>query len=179
MAWSLPGQSVEQYVLVEQVEEQVRIVLTDWPGKLSTIRWVYTEIVRKIAPGETVRLLVRSKAEARSAARLLERAGADVAAVEFLVHPTNRGWTRDSGPLFVRRCAARKLETAIVQFHFNAWAKYTDWHKDRRVPETAAAYLAKRLFSNTMLERRRLAGTVPKQRPWRAISRKRSRRSGN
>ena len=29
---------------------------TDWPGKLDTIRWVYGEIVRKISPGETVRL---------------------------------------------------------------------------------------------------------------------------
>ncbi len=67
-------------------------------------------------------------------------------AVEFIVHPTNRGWTRDSGPVFVRRCAGRKLETAIVHFHFNAWAKYADWQKDRRVPETAARHLGKRLF---------------------------------
>ena len=119
---------------------------TDWPGKLSTIRWVYTEIVRKIAAGETVHLLVRSKEETSSAARHLERAGVDVPAVEFVVHPTNRGWMRDSGPLFVRRCAGRKLETAIVQFHFNAWAKYGDWQKDRRVPETAAKRLGKRLF---------------------------------
>jgi agmatine deiminase len=119
---------------------------TDWPGKLNTIRWVYTEIVRKISPGETVRMLVRSKEEAKSAARYLERAGAGTAAVEFIVHPTNRGWTRDSGPLFVRRCAGRRLETAIVHFHFNAWAKYADFQKDRRVPETAARRLGKRLF---------------------------------
>ena len=119
---------------------------TDWPGKLNTIRWVYTEIVRKIAFGEMVRLLVRSKEEARSATRYLKRAGADLAAVEFIVHATNRGWMRDSGPLFVRRCVRRKLETAIVQFHFNAWAKYADWQKDRRVPETAARRLGKRLF---------------------------------
>jgi len=119
---------------------------TDWPGKLNTIRWVYTEIVRKIAAGEMVRLLVRSKEEARSATRYLKRAGADLAAVEFIVHPTNRGWMRDSGPLFVRRSVRRKLETAIVQFHFNAWAKYADWQKDRRVPETAAKRLGKRLF---------------------------------
>ncbi len=33
---------------------------TDWPGKLDTIRWVYGEMVRKIAPGETVRMLVNS-----------------------------------------------------------------------------------------------------------------------
>jgi len=119
---------------------------TDWPGKLNTIRWVYTEIVRRIAPGETVHILVRSKEEARSAARHLQRAGADVAAVDFIVHPTDRAWMRDSGPLFVRRCVGRKLETAIVQFHFNAWAKYADWQKDRRVPETAAKRLGKRLF---------------------------------
>jgi agmatine deiminase len=40
----------------------------------------------------------------------------------------------------------RKGETAIVHFHFNAWAKYDDWHKDRKVPETAARLLKKRLF---------------------------------
>ena len=41
----------------------------------------------------------------------------------------------------------RKLETAIVHFYFNAWAKYPNWQKDRRVPETAAKHLGKRLFS--------------------------------
>jgi len=119
---------------------------TDWPGKLNTVRWAYGEIVRKIAAGETVRLLVRSKAEAGSAARYLERAGAELRAVEFVVHATNRGWMRDSGPLFVRRQAGRRLETAIVDFHFNAWARYDDWQKDRRVPEMAAGRLGKRLF---------------------------------
>ena len=62
------------------------------------------------------------------------------------MHPTNRGWTRDSGPVFVRRNVDRNLETAIVHFHFNAWAKYRDWQKDRRVPEAAAKHLGKRLF---------------------------------
>jgi len=115
---------------------------TDWPDKLDTIRWVYAEMVRKIAPGETVRMLVNSKAEAKQAAQYLSRAGADSAQVDFIVHPTNRGWTRDAGPVFVRRGA----ETAIVHFHFNGWAKYDDWRKDRRVPETAARRLGKRLF---------------------------------
>jgi len=119
---------------------------TDWPGKLDTIRWVYGEIVRKISPGETIRLLVRSSDERRLASRTLARAGADVRRVEFVLHPTNRGWTRDSGPVFVRRRTAGASETAIVHFHFNAWAKYSDWRKDRRVPETAAKLLDKRLF---------------------------------
>lgn len=119
---------------------------TDWPGKLNTIRWVYTEIVRAIAPGETVRLLVRSRAEAESAKRYLKKAGADAGAVEFIVYPTNRGWMRDSGPIFVRRQRQKKLESAVVHFHFNAWAKYSDWQKDRRVPEMASQRLGKSLF---------------------------------
>ncbi|MEK7753279.1 MAG: agmatine deiminase family protein [Acidobacteriota bacterium] len=118
----------------------------DWPGKLDTIRWVYAEMVRTITPGEIVRMLVRSAAERKAARECLARAGADAGWVEFVVHPTNRSWTRDSGPVFVRRRAGGKSETAIVHFHFNAWAKYQDWQKDRRVPEAAARRLGKRLF---------------------------------
>ncbi len=115
---------------------------TDWPGKLHAIRWVYGEIVRKVAPGEIVRILIGSRGEEKLARGCLARAGADLARVEFIHHPTDRGWTRDSGPLFVRSPS----ETAIVHFHFNGWAKYSDWRKDRRVPETAARRLGQRLF---------------------------------
>jgi len=118
---------------------------TDWPGKLEAIRWVYGEMVRKIAEGEFVRILVNGRRDARIAGRYLQLAGADPSHIEFIVHPTDRGWTRDSGPIFVRR-GKRHPETAIVHFHFNAWAKYRNWRKDRKVPETAARVLKKRLF---------------------------------
>ncbi|HTS67593.1 MAG TPA: agmatine deiminase family protein, partial [Terriglobia bacterium] len=108
---------------------------------------VYGEIVRKIVPGERVRMLVNSAAAEKTAQRYLKRAGVDPARVEFIRHPTNRGWMRDSGPVFVRRLRSRSAETAIVHFHFNAWAKYSDWKKDRRVPEVAARHLSKRLFN--------------------------------
>lgn len=117
---------------------------TDWPGKVDTIRWVYGEIVRKIAAGEIVRILVNGKGDERLARSYLTRAGANLRNVRFVHHPTNRGWTRDSGPIFVK---GPKNETAIVHFHFNAWAKYDDWQKDRRVPEVAAKLLRKRLFN--------------------------------
>ena len=123
---------------------------TDWPDKLDTIRWVYGEIVRKLSPGEIVRILVNNQVEERLARRYLTRAGADLEHVQFIAHPTNRGWLRDSGPLFVRRPAAggrsQRPERAIVHFHFNGWAKYDDWQKDRRVPEMAAKLLGQRLF---------------------------------
>ena len=78
--------------------------LSDWPGKFAPIPWVYGEIVRKLAPGERVRILVEP-ARARGAARgaLLKRAGVDLGRVEFLRIPTDRGWTRDYGPDLRRR----------------------------------------------------------------------------
>ena len=120
---------------------------TDWPGKIDTIRWVYGEMVRKISPGEIIRLLVNSQTDRKLAQSYLQRAGCDLGRVEFVIHPTNRGWTRDSGPIFVRRRSGKRSETAIVHFHFNAWAKYDDWQKDRKVPDTAAKLLKKRLFN--------------------------------
>jgi agmatine deiminase len=126
---------------------------TDWPDKLDTIRWVYGEMVRRISTGELVRILINNSAEEKLARRYLTRAGCDLKRVQFVPYPTNRGWMRDSGPIFVRRKASRsrvknrKNETAIVHFHFNAWAKYKDWQKDRRVPEMAARLLRKQLFN--------------------------------
>jgi agmatine deiminase len=117
----------------------------DWPDKVDTVRWVYGEIVRKICPGEIVRILVNSKSDEKLAHSFLSRAGADLRRVQFILHPTTRGWTRDTGPIFMKRGA--KGETAIVHFHFNAWAKHADWQKDRRVPDTAARRFGKRLFN--------------------------------
>jgi agmatine deiminase len=127
---------------------------TDWPDKLDTIRWVYGEMVRRISPGELVRILVASQAEEKLARRYLTRAGADLKNVQFILHPTNRGWMRDSGPIFVTKkpystslAGRAKSDTSIVHFHFNAWAKYDDWQKDRKVPDMAAKLLRKRLFN--------------------------------
>ena len=126
---------------------------TDWPGKFPAIPWVYAEIVRKIAPGEIVRLLVNSKTHEARARRVLQRAGVDLGAVEFFRFPTNRGWTRDFGPMFVRRDPpgrAKSGQVAIVRFRFNAWARYPDWEKDDAVAERAARVLKVRLFRATV-----------------------------
>ena len=113
--------------------------LSDWPRKFATIPWVYGEIVRKIAPGEVVRILVTGAAPEKAARRVLSRVGVDLARVEFFRFPLDRGWTRDFGPIFVTNDATR--EVAIARFHFNAWAKYPDWKKDDLVPERAARAL--------------------------------------
>src|ERR1700722_2173585 len=115
---------------------------SDWPGKFEVIPWVYGEMVRKISAGEKVFLIVRNQSDEKFARRVFQHVGVDLRKIKFVTHPTNRGWTRDTGPIFVKR----KGETAIVHFHFNGWAKYDNWRKDTKVPETAAKLLGKKLF---------------------------------
>jgi agmatine deiminase len=101
----------------------------DWPGKFGPIPWIYAEIVRRISAEETVRLLVgRDESKARN---VLGKAAVDLRNVEFFPIPTDRVWTRDSGPIFLRR-------GTIGHFRFNAWAKYPDFKKDSLIPARAA-----------------------------------------
>ena len=118
---------------------------SDWPGKLAPILWVYAEIVRKLVAGEIVRILVNSPAHERRARAVLKQAGVAPENVEFFRFPTNRGWTRDFGPCFVRSTKTRR-EIAIARFRFNGWAKYRDWARDDRIPERVAQRLKLRLL---------------------------------
>ncbi len=113
---------------------------TDWPGKFAPIPWVYGEIVRRLVAGEIVRILVNSQAHQTAARRLLQRVGVDLDRIEFIPFPTNRAWTRDFGPIFLRKDAP-PAQLGIARFHFNAWAKYPDWKRDDKIPGLAARRL--------------------------------------
>lgn len=111
----------------------------DWPGRFQPIPWVYAEIVRHLASAEDVNILVNDAAAEQRARGILKRAGANLAQVHFQHWPTNRVWTRDSGPVFVRN--SQSGETAITNWEFNAWAKYDDWQLDDQIPERVAELL--------------------------------------
>lgn len=117
---------------------------SDWPGKFSPIPWVFAEIVRKVTPGEILRIIVADRGVEARARRVLSRSGVDLAAVEFFRIPTNRGWTRDMGPMFARNVGDGS--TSVLRFRFSAWAKYPDWRRDDAVPVRAAARLGKKLI---------------------------------
>jgi agmatine deiminase len=117
---------------------------TDWPGKFAPIPWVYADIVRHLSQVERVRILVENAAAERAARRNLKSAGANLAAVDFFPVPTNRGWIRDFGPIFVRN---RKGEIAATNWRFNAWAKYDDWKKDDAANEKLAEKLQWKMWS--------------------------------
>jgi len=111
--------------------------LSDWPGRFAPIPWVYGEIVRKLAPDERVRIIVSGARTEARARHVLRRVGVDLARIQFFRWPSDRGWTRDKGPIFVRRGA----ETQVAGFRFNGWAKYPDWKKDAQTPARAARAL--------------------------------------
>jgi agmatine deiminase len=116
----------------------------DWPGRFAPVPWVFAQIVRRVAEGEIVRLLVNDAAHERRARRVLARTGVATEGVELHRFPTDRVWTRDSGPIFVRRGAAAAGgpdRRAVARFRFDAWAKYPDWRRDARNPERAARLL--------------------------------------
>ncbi|MGO9893968.1 MAG: agmatine/peptidylarginine deiminase [Bryobacteraceae bacterium] len=120
----------------------------DWPGRFAPIPWVYGEIVRKLSRVERVRILVDNAALERQARAILAKVGADLDAVEFWVCPTNRVWTRDYCPLFVRHPAGA---IAATGWRFNAWAKYDDWHLDAAVPRSIAGQLKLPLWDPGMV----------------------------
>jgi agmatine deiminase len=121
---------------------------TDWPGpgKLEAVRWVYTEIIRHLVPGERVRLLVQDEAAERQARTLLRRAGVDAGRVDWFRIPTDRSWTRDYCPLFVR---GPDRQVGLVGWRFNGWAKYPDHKRDAAVPERLARRLRRPIWLPT------------------------------
>ena len=115
---------------------------SDWPGKFEPIAWIYADIVRRLARVERVRILVPDGDRRARACDALHRAGANLAAVEFFEIPTNRSWTRDFCPLFVKKAG----EIAITDWKFNGWAKYDNWAADDAVPGVLADRLGMRRF---------------------------------
>ncbi len=109
----------------------------DWPGKFSPILAVYAEIVRAISRVEPINLIVPDEPTGVKVRRLLIQAGANVADVSTWACDTDRSWVRDSGPIFVKDADG---QTVALDWRFNAWAKYTNWRYDDRVPELVAGW---------------------------------------
>jgi len=115
---------------------------SDWPGKFAPIPWLYGEIVRHLARVERVRILVEDETVERGVLKILKLCGANVEAVDFYHHKTNRSWTRDYCPLFVKT----NKSVTITDWRFNGWAKYSNFEQDTQVPEFLAQKLGMERF---------------------------------
>ena len=111
---------------------------SDWPGKFAPVPWLYGEIVRHLARVEKVRILVQDADAEQRVRKILRKCHADLNAVEFFHHVTNRSWTRDYCPLFTKN--GRK-NTIITHWRFNGWAKYENYRDDADVPRVLAEQL--------------------------------------
>src|SRR3989442_3489047 len=111
---------------------------TDWPGKFAPIPWVYAEIVRRLSGVERVRIVLENPDAEDTARRALLKCGATLDPVDFYRVPTNRSWTRDYAPIFVKNNSG---QIGITNWRFNGWAKYDDWKSD----DAVAASLTQRL----------------------------------
>lgn len=114
----------------------------DWPGKFHPIPYVFAEIVKKLVEGEQVNILVQNEAHQKSAIRILQKVGIDFSQISFITTKTDRNWLRDSAPFFVKN---ENDEVIPVRFSFNAWAKYKNFKRDRKIPEVIAKVTGKKL----------------------------------
>jgi agmatine deiminase len=107
----------------------------DWPGKLGPIPWVYGEIARVLADFEPVEILCHSDVVLENAQFVLD--GHDVRKDRIRLHlvPTDRTWLRDSAPTGV---VDANGAVSLLNWSFNAWAKYPNWHQDAEIGRAIA-----------------------------------------
>ena len=116
---------------------------SDWPGKFAPVPWLYGEIVRHLARVEIVRILVEGPEVENFIRKILKKCHVDLNAVQFFHHNTNRSWTRDFCPLFVRHKGGA---VALTDWKFNGWAKYDNYAEDNATPRAVASALNLRRF---------------------------------
>jgi agmatine deiminase len=109
----------------------------DWPEKHTCITWAFLEIMRCLHKSEQINLLVKTKSQQNIVAKLCQKININLDKINFFVIPTNRAWLRDSGPFFVKQ-PENNLQKTILNFEFNAWAKYSNFHLDNQVPNEIA-----------------------------------------
>src|SRR5258706_10033377 len=75
----------------------------DWPGKFELIPQVFVKIAAELSRSERVRILVEDARAESDVRRWLAEGRADIGSVDCFHAPTDRSWTRDFLPLFVKR----------------------------------------------------------------------------
>jgi agmatine deiminase len=106
----------------------------DWPGKLAPIPWVYAEIARVLSRYERVEIVCHDEQVKNDAKRAL---GAHGVTGNYRLHvvPNDRVWLRDSAPTGV---LADDGSVVLVNWDFNAWAKYDNYALDQRIGQAVA-----------------------------------------
>jgi len=118
---------------------------SDWPGKFEPIPFVYAEIIRHLSRAGRVEIIVQDEAAEERARAVLTYAQVKARRnLSFHRWRTNRGWTRDTGGIFLRHSNGK---LAITNWRFNGWAKYRNWRLDDQLPQRMADLLKLPVFA--------------------------------
>lgn len=108
---------------------------SDWPRKFSPIKWIYAELVRVIGRGELVEILVSNEDMLAEVGSCLRQSDVSEGCFRLHVVPNDRSWLRDSAPTAV---FDETGSLVWIAWSFNAWAKYGNFAKDKRVSDSIA-----------------------------------------
>ena len=102
----------------------------DWPGKFSRIPWVFAEIISVLSKVQLVNVLVKDKSDKKTAIFFLKILGAKIKNVKLVTCKTDRAWTRDFLPIFLKD---KRNKNIMCNWEFNGWAKYKNFKNDNKV----------------------------------------------
>ncbi len=97
---------------------------------LPIVEQTYISILRALAPGETVHILVNDTASLEYVKTKLADAGVLLDSLRFYIIPTNDAWIRDYGPNFLVSGDSSNRQIAFNNWQFNAWGDKYDLESD-------------------------------------------------
>lgn len=110
----------------------------DWPGKFEPIPWVFAEIARHVTASQRLGLIVKDANAKRQAQTVLQKSQVELSKIDFVIKPSNRGWMRDCGAIFVHDRSTDGL--VALNWEFNGWAKYKNFPKDNQLAGVIARH---------------------------------------
>lgn len=111
-----------------------------WPGRVRRIQSLFLEMMRLLASGERIDLLVDHRKQEEEVRGRLDPAARG--RVRFHRIATGDAWIRDYGPNFLIRSGGEQAAAGFNQWRFNAWGgRYPELAVDGDVPSRLAPLL--------------------------------------
>ena len=109
--------------------------LETWPGQdMAKIEAVYIQMIKTLAKGEKVHLLVNRETDAFKFNKLIKNSPLNTQNITIDLIPTNDAWIRDYGPNFlVRETPSGKREVSANLWKFDSWGGKYEWDLDNQV----------------------------------------------
>jgi agmatine deiminase len=119
-----------------------------WPNEqLANAQKSYYQLIKEIAKGQKVNLLVNDLATESQVKIHLDKINTSLANVHFHQIQSNDAWLRDSGPSFLINPEA-EAKKIIINWQYNAWGgKYPPFEADNQIPERIAEMLNIPIFT--------------------------------